>query len=165
MAEEKGKQKAPKAEKKAAPQSQEGKIVVIRVRGRIRLLTKIKDTLDMMRLYKKNYCVLLENTPANKGMVQKAKDFVTWGIAEDKLIEELFEKRGRPYNGPLTDSKKKIDYKGRYVEYNGKKYSKFFALNPPRGGFGRKGIKRTFAASGAVGDRGKEINDFVRKMI
>ncbi len=153
--------KVQKMEKK----DETGKIVVIRVRGRIRLLTKIKDTLDMLRLYKKNYCVLLDNTPANKGMVQKAKDFVTWGIADDKLVEELYAKRGKLYTGPLTDSKKKIEYKGRYVEYNGKKYSKFFALNPPRGGYGRKGIKRTFAAAGAVGDRGKEINIFVRKMI
>lgn len=157
--------KAPKAEEKPVSQAQKGKIAVVRVRGRVRLLTKIKDTLDMMRLYKKNYCVLLDNTPANKGMVQKAKDFITWGIADEKLVEELYKKRGKLYTGPLTDSKKKIEYKGRYVEYNGKKYSKFFALNPPRGGYGRKGIKRTFAASGAVGDRENEINDLIRKMI
>jgi large subunit ribosomal protein L30 len=165
MTEQKAKQEkeGKKQEKKQA--AQDGKLLVVRVRGTVRLLNKIHDTMEMLRLYKKNYCVLLENNPVNRGMIQKAKDFLTWGVADDAVIEELFAKRGHEYTGPLRDSKKKIEYKGRYVEYKGKKYNKFFALNPPRGGFGRKGTKRTFAQGGAIGDRGEKINDFVRRMI
>ncbi len=98
-------------------------------------------------------------------MIQKAKDYVTWGPASADLIAALFEKRGRVYTGPLTDQKKKIDYKGRYVEFNGVKYSKFFALNPPRGGFGRKGIKTPFSQKGAVGDRAEKIADLIQRML
>ena len=163
MAEQK-QTKALKEEKQASERST-GKIVVVRVRGRIRLLTVIKNTLDMMRLYKTNYCVVLDNTSVNRGMIQKAKDYVTWGEADNSIIDELFAKRGTLYTGQLTDSKKKIDYKSRYVEYQGKKYSKFFKLNPPKQGYGRKGIKTTFTQGGGVGERADKINDLVRRMI
>lgn len=160
------------AEQKAKMEKQDkkqtlsnGKLLVVRVRGTVRLLNKIHDTMGMLRLYKKNYCVLLENNSVNRGMIQKAKDFLTWGVADDALVEELFAKRGHEYTGPLTDSRKKIEYKGRYVEYKGKKYNKFFALSPPRGGYGRKGTKRTFAQGGAIGDRGEKINDIVKRML
>ncbi len=141
------------------------KIVVVRVRGRVRLLTKIKDTLDMLRLFNTNYCVLLDNTPVNMGMVTHAKDYITWGEVDEAVVKELFEKRGRLYTGPLTDSKKKITYSNRYVEYNGKKYTKFFKLNPPRGGYGRKGIKTPFSKGGALGYRGAKINVLIKKMM
>ncbi len=141
------------------------KMFVVRVRGRVRLLTKVNDTMNMLRLYKKNYCVIVENTLTNMGMIQKAKDFLTWGIADQAVIDELFAKRGRVYTGPLTDSKKKIEYKGRYIEYKGKKYNKFFALNPPISGYGRKGIKKAFMHGGAIGDRGTEINNLVKRML
>ncbi len=165
MAEQKAKQEKEGKKHEKKQTAQDGKLLVVRVRGTVRLLNKIHDTMQMLRLYKKNYCVLLENNSVNRGMIQKAKDFLTWGVADDAVVEELFAKRGHEYTGPLTDSKKKIEYKGRYVEYKGKKYNKFFALSPPRGGFGRKGTKRTFAQGGAIGDRGEKINDFVRKMI
>ena len=159
------KPKKVKQEKKQAQTTQGGKLLVVRVRGTVRLLNKIHDTMGMLRLHKKNYCVLLENNAVHRGMIQKAKDFLTWGVADDAVVEELFAKRGHEYAGPLTDSRKKIEYKGRYVEYKGKKYNKFFALSPPRGGYGRKGTKRTFAQGGAIGDRGEKINDIVRRMI
>lgn len=141
------------------------KIIVVRVRGRVRLLTKIRDTLNMLRLYNTNYCVVLDNTPANNGMIAFAKDYVTWGEADDAVVKELFEKKGVLYTRALADSKKKITYSGRYVEYNGKKYVKFFQLHPPRGGYGRKGIKTTFSQGGALGYRGAKINDIVKRMM
>lgn len=141
------------------------KLFVVRVRGQIRLLTEIKETLDMLRLYKTNYCVVLSNTPTNLGMIQKAKDYITWGEAEDAVVEELFAKRGREYRGPLADTKKKIQYTGRYIEWKGKKYAKFFTLQPPKGGYGRKGVKTIFAKKGAIGYRGQDINTLIRKMM
>ena len=157
------KQKQEKAEK--IPATGAKKLFVIRVRGRIRLLTTIKNTLDMLRLYKTNFCVILENTPVNMGMIQKAKDYITWGEVDPAVVEELFIKRGTVYTGPLTDTKGKITYTGRYVEHKGKKYNKYFKLNPPRGGYGRKGIKTPFHMGGALGDRATKINDLVRKMM
>lgn len=160
---EQGKEKTEK--KKEKKEASGKKLLVVRVRGRIRLLTEIKETMNMLRLYKTNYCVIIDNTPANLGMVQKAKDYITWGEAEDALVEELFAKRGKEYRGPLTDSKKKISYAGKYVEWKGKKYAKFFTLQPPKGGYGRRGVKTTFAQKGAIGWRGQDINTLVRKMM
>lgn len=158
-------QKPEKLENSAAKAPTAGKIIVIRVRGRVRLLTTIKNTLDMLRLYKTNFCVILDNTSVNRGMIQKAKDYITWGEADPAVVEELFSKRGTEYTGPLTDTKEKIKYIGRYVEHKGKKYNKYFKLNPPRGGYGRKGVKTPFHMGGALGDRAKKMSDLVKKMI
>ena len=165
MAETKQKQEQANNNKSSAKAALSGKIIVIRVRGRVRLLTTIKNTLDMLRLYKTNFCVILDNNAVNMGMIQKAKDYITWGKADPAIVEELFTKRGTEYTGPLTDTKEKIQYTGRYVEHKGKKYNKYFKLNPPRGGYGRKGIKTPFHMGGALGDRADKISDLIKKML
>lgn len=153
-----------KKEQASAPQKS-GPLFVVRVRGRIRLRKEVKDTLTMLHLYKANYCTLVENTPTMRGMIEKVKDYTTWGDAEEACIEELFAKRGSIYHGPLTDAKKKITYKGRWIEHKGNKYNKYFKLNPPRQGYGREGIKKIFAKKGALGNRGNKINDLVKRML
>ena len=40
-----------------------------------------------------------------------------------------------------------------------------FRLNPPRGGFERKGIKVSFNSGGALGYRGEKINSLIKKML
>ena len=39
------------------------KIAVIRIRGRAGVTKKVNDTLDMLRLYKQNGCVIVPNNP------------------------------------------------------------------------------------------------------
>ncbi len=39
------------------------------------------------------------------------------------------------------------------------------ALCPPRGGYGRKGVKLPFAKGGAYGSRKEKINDLVKRML
>lgn len=141
------------------------KIAVIRVRGRINIRKQIKDTFDMLRLYNKNYCVVLESTPQNMGMINKVKDFVTCGEIEEGLFNELIAKRGEEYTGREKDSKGKIDYSRKYFEIDGRKYKKYFRLNPPKKGYGRKGTKKPFSKSGALGNRGDKINDLLKRMI
>jgi large subunit ribosomal protein L30 len=160
----KSKQKATVKVTKQNPQKG-GKIFVVRVRGNIRIPNVVKDTLAMLRLYKVNYCVVLDTNATTMGMIKKAKDFITWGPVDSKTEEELFAKRGMTYKGPLTDAKKKIQYKRRYVEHKGNKYKKFFKLNPPRSGYGRGGIKAPFSRGGALGDRGEKINKLVQQMM
>jgi len=41
----------------------------------------------------------------------------------------------------------------------------FFRLNPPKGGFERKGIKIQYSLGGALGYRKEKINDLVVKML
>jgi len=141
------------------------KIAVIRIRGLTGIKKDIKDTLNMLRLYRKNYCVVFYNVPSVMGMIKKVKDYITWGEVNEETYKLLFEKRGEEYKERETDSKKKIDYKNKYFVFNNKKYKKFFRLNPPRGGFERKGIKRPFSNGGALGYRGEKINELVKKMV
>jgi large subunit ribosomal protein L30 len=141
------------------------KIAVIRLRGNVKVDKGIKDTLDMLRLYNKNYCAVFESTPQTLGMMKKVKDFVTYGEIDDNTFNELVEKRGQLFEGREKDSKGKIDYSRRYLEVNGKKYKKYFRLSPPKGGFERKGIKKSFRIGGALGYRKDKINELIKKMI
>jgi len=139
------------------------KIAVVRVRGMTHVRRDIEKALDMLRLYNKNYCVVVEDTPANRGTLNKVKDYVTYGPILDEVFKEMVEKRGDEYTGKLHDEKKKIDYGRRFFEFNGKKYKKYFRLNPPRKGY--RSIKKGFQAGGALGNRKDMINDLLRRMI
>ena len=139
-------------------------LAVVRVRGLTGIKIKIEDTLKMLRLYKKNYCCVLPNNPIYLGMLKKSKDYITWGEIDDETFNILVEKRGEEFKGRETDSKNKIKYND-FVLINNKKIKKYFRLNPPRKGFGRKGIKTSFQNGGALGYRGDKINDLIKRMI
>ncbi|MBW2991951.1 uL30 family ribosomal protein [Candidatus Woesearchaeota archaeon] len=113
-------------------------VAAVRVRGLTGVKHDIKETMSYLNLHRKNYCVLLEKKPAVIGMLKKAKDFITWGEVNQEVIG-LLKKRDE-----------------------GKK---FFRLNPPRKGYGRKGIKWQFVMGGALGYRGDKINDLLKRMI
>ena len=140
------------------------KIAIVKVRGSINLSGKVKDTLSLLRLYRKNYCVVVDDSPSYKGMIKKVKDYVTYGEIDDGTYKELLEKRSEEYKGREGDRKGKIKYK-RFILVDGKKIKPFFRLSPPRKGFGRKGIKVGFKAKGALGYRGEKINDLLKRMI
>lgn len=138
------------------------KLAVVRIRGITGIEKSIKDTLNMLCLYHNNYCVVVDDSLL--GMIKKAKDYVTWGEIDDETYRLLVEKRGEEFKGRETDTKKKINYK-KFIIINNKKYKKYFRLNPPRGGFERKGIKVPFTKSGALGYRKEKINDLIKKMV
>ncbi len=130
--------------KKEAPKTEKvQKIAIIRIRGEVGIKKKIKDTLKMLRLYKKNWCVVLENTPANLGMVKIVKDYTTYGEISKEVLDILMKK----------------------AEKNPKGKIKPFRLCPPRGGFERKGIKVSFNNGGALGYRADKINALIKKML
>lgn len=140
-----------------------GKLAVVMVRGLAKINQPIEDTLLMLNLTRKNQCVVVENNSVYQGMIAKVKDFVTWGEIDDNMLQELLAKRGELFKGRVSDSKNKYNY--NFFEFNGKKYKKFFRLNPPQKGFGRKGIKISYRAGGALGYRGEKINDLLMRMI
>jgi large subunit ribosomal protein L30 len=111
------------------------KIAVIRIRGAVKLNKEIKDTFDMLKLYKQNFCVVLDDSPSIKGMLKKIEGYVAWGEIDEETLKLL----------------------------KGKK--KFFRMHPPRKGFERKGIKIPFSKGGAVGYRGDKINDLIKRML
>ena len=126
-----------------------GKIAAVRIRGLIRLETEVKDTLDMIRLYRGNYCVVLNNTPRIIGMLKKSKDYITWGEIDSDTLKLLKEKREEKTK--TKDGKEVV--------------KKFFRLSPPRGGFERKGVKVPFVNGGALGYRKDKINDLIKRMV
>lgn len=140
------------------------RVAVIRIRGGIKVKYNIKDTLNMLRLYRNNYCVVVDSNPDMLGMIKKVKDYVTWGEIDEATFKLLLEKRGMIYKGREKDRHGKIDYK-KFITADGKKYKRFFRLSPPRGGFERKGIKIPFSVGGALGYRENKINDLVKRMI
>ncbi len=97
-------------ETKKGTESSGKKLAVILVRGLVGVRRSQRDTLLLMRLRRKNICVVLDDTPSLRGMIQNVKDFVTWGELQDDVFQELLEKRGEPHNGRVHDSKQKYSY-------------------------------------------------------
>ena len=158
--------------------STRARIAVIRVRGDVGLNPNVRRALDILRLYKKNYCVILPNTDSAMGSVKRVKDFVTFGelnketfikliqarakIAGDKLLTENFLKDQTKLDiKAFADAF--YDFKIELKQINGLK--QFFRLHPPIGGFERAGIKHSYAEGGALGYRGKYINKLIERMI
>ena len=154
------------------------KLAVIRISGKTHLNKKIKDTFNMMRLYKKNNCVILENTLSNAGMVNKLKDYVTWGELDEETFKMLIKKRAKvagikkdveaiikeKLNTDLnTVAKEFFESKRKLKDIPGMKL--FFGLNPPIKGYERKGTKMPFSLGGALGYRKEKINDLIKRML
>lgn len=150
---------------------------VVRLRGHVHVNVRIRETLEYLRLRRTNHCVLLPKNPTVEGMLQKAKDYVTWGEVDATLAAQLLVKRARlPGNRPIDDAYIKANSKFPSVNSFAKALATEQAtladlkglkpvirLHPPRGGFG--GVKRAFRAGGALGYRGAEINLLLKRML
>ncbi len=151
-------------------------IAAIRVRGRTGIKKDIADTMDMLRLTRINHAVLIEENPSYQGMLQKAKDYITWGEVDSQTVAKLLSKRGKlAGNIKITEDyiKENTDFSsveelskaivdsGAKLEDSGVK--PVFRLHPPRKGY--EDIKKTFVESGSLGYRGDKIGDLIKKMI
>ena len=150
---------------------------VVRVRGDINVKPAIKRTLQLMNLTRINHCVILEDSAIIKGMLQRAKDYITWGEIDKTMLTKLMKTRGRlEGNRELTDDYVKnttsftsleklsdalLASKIKYKEIP--EVKPIFRLHPPRKGY--EGIKRSFVNRGALGYRGKEINALLDRMM
>lgn len=149
----------------------------IRVRATINVKPDIKKTMQLLNLTRVNHCVLLEDKPSIKGMLQVAKDYITWGEVEKDALTKLMTSRGKlegdkkltddhlksatSYNSLDKLSQAIIDNKFRYKDIPNVK--PIFRLNPPKKGY--EGIKKSFVNKGALGYRGKKINKLIERMI
>ena len=153
-------------------------VAVVRIHGKTGLKKGIKDTLSMMKLYKKNNCVIVANSPDIIGMITKVKEYATWGEINEETMKVLLSKRGKlARKQSLTEAYIKDKLKLSLEEFARKVMSGelalkdlpglklFFKLSPPRGGFERGGIKKQFALGGVVGYRKEQINDLLKKMM
>lgn len=152
--------------------------VVVRIRGKIGVRKSIKETLGYLRLHKANHAVLIDDRKTYKGMLQKVKDYVTWGKIDQPTLYQMLKKRGRLIgNLPLDDN-----YIKKYTKYNSiEEFSNallnseieikdipnlkpVFRLHPPRKGF-KHSKKRPFRDFGELGNRDTEINSLLIRMI
>ena len=125
----------------------------------------------MLRLHRKHHCVLLHSSPATKGMLQKVKDYVTWGEIDEKVLKHLIKKRGRKTgNKRLSDeeAEKALSALTSSSEHPAKLLLNLgikpvFRLSPPSKGF-KKSIKQHYP-KGELGYRGEAINELLERMI
>ena len=150
--------------------------LVIRVRGTTGVIQNIADTLDMLRLNRISHAVLVEENPSFEGMLQKSKDYITWGEVDTETLAKLIAKRGRlPGNNKVTD-----EYVAENTDYNNieelsealiKSEVKLvdvgikpvFRLHPPRKGY--EDIRLSVNEGGSLGYRGEKINDLAVRML
>jgi large subunit ribosomal protein L30 len=148
-------------------------LAVVRLRGSIKKRKEVLDTLRMLGLTRVNHCVIVPDTPSYRGMLQKAKDLITWGEVEPATVEALLRHRGELVGGrKLTEEEaKRLGYSSlselAKVICEGKTrvegLKKVFRLHPPRKGL--ISIKHPFGHGGDLGYRGKAINDLILRMI
>ena len=149
---------------------------VIRIRGRTGIRKNIADTLDMLNLTRISHAVVIPDTPSYNGMLQKAKDYITWGEISEETFKKLLAERGRlPGNKRVTDEyvKENTDYSSvdelAVALFNEETTLKesglkpIFRLNPPRKGY--EGTRSPYSKGGSLGYRSENINELLEKMI
>lgn len=150
---------------------------VVRIRGKVNLGGRTRDTLRYLRLHRTNHCVFLPRNPSVDGMLQKAKDYVTWGEIDPTVAARVLVKRARlPGDRPIDDAYVKANTKYPSVNSLAKAIAAGEAtlrdvpglkpvlrLHPPRGGY--EGTKRGYAVGGSLGYRGKDINALLLRML
>ncbi|EQD57732.1 50S ribosomal protein L30P, partial [mine drainage metagenome] len=66
---------------------------MIRIRGRTGIREPIEDTLRKLRLTRINHMVVVPESKVFKGMLNLAKDYITWGeISKETLALALKER-------------------------------------------------------------------------
>jgi large subunit ribosomal protein L30 len=147
---------------------------IVRLRGSAKTKPDIKDTLDMLRLHRINHCVVVQDSPHYRGMIQKVKDYVAWGEIDEDALASMLEMRGRLNgNKRLTDQiiKEKTSYgtikefasavSGGAASLKDAGIKPVFRLHPPRKG--HRGTKKTVKEGGELGYH-ESISDLIWKM-
>ena len=151
-------------------------LLVIRIRGTINVSQRERDTMRFLRVDRNNYASIIDDRADFKGMLQKAKDWITWGEPDVETVKEMLEKRGRlPGDARLTEehvkelgfesfedlATKLVNCEVGLNQIEGLK--PFFRMHPPKKGF-KKSVKRPYRSKGELGYRGEAINELARRM-
>ncbi len=148
---------------------------VIRVRGQADVRHEISRTMELLNLTRVNHCVIVPEDDVTIGMLQKSKDYITWGEVSPETVAEMIRSRGRlagdkeiddvflkesgyssveEMASALAEGKAKMNRLGA---------KPVFRLAPPVKGY--EGIKRAYRSGGALGYRGEAINDLIMRML
>src|SRR3990167_952619 len=81
------------------------KIAIVRIRGIIDINSGVENEFKRLRLFRKNGCVVIDGNRSYKGVLQKIKDYATWGEIDEETFKTLLLQRGRlPGNKPMTEN-------------------------------------------------------------
>ncbi len=150
---------------------------VVRVRGTPDVNCDIQHTMRLLGLTRVNHCVVVQDDAVTRGMLQKVKDYCTWGEVDEETLAQMIRVRGRlAGDAPITD-----EYLGEKSEFgsaeelakaiveNGYRMrdvegaKPVFRLHPPVKGY--EGNKRSYRNGGALGYRGGDINALIARML
>lgn len=151
--------------------------VVIRVRGIPDVNYDIAHTMMLLGLNRVNHAVVIPENPSSKGMLQKVKDYCTFGEVDAETLAAMIRARGKAAGDvPVDDEYLKAhsnyatveDFAKDIIENNAKMkdvegVKPVFRLHPPIKGY--EGNKRSFKNGGALGYRAEKINDLVKRML
>jgi len=149
-----------------------GKIAVILIRGLVNLSPDVRRTLDLLRLKRKFSSVVIDDNKVNRGMLNRVKDYVTYGEIDKELFKKMLEKRGRTKGNNSIDKKVVGEIAEKYfsneiklIDFIDYDVKPFFRLHPPIKGFERGGIKKPYSVGGVLGYRGKAMIELIEKML
>ncbi|MDD5317488.1 MAG: 50S ribosomal protein L30 [Candidatus ainarchaeum sp.] len=150
-------------------------IAIVRVRGTTGVSPEVRDGMAFLGLTRVNHCVVVRRTPSVSGTLDAVKDYVTWGEVDAGTLAQMIERKGRlEGDRKVSDayvkasgfasfaalSEKVVSGEAELSSVRGMK--KPFRLHPPRKGY--RSVKRKFP-SGALGNRGAEIGELLKRMI
>jgi len=150
--------------------------LVVRVRGSIHSKHEIGETLRFLHLSRPNHATVLPEEPSFRGMLTRVQGYVTWGEVDEATVGLLLASRGRlPDGKPLGGADGKAGAPGapelgalaKSVLAAGLPRAEgirpLFRLRAPKGGW--RSTKKPYTLGGALGYRGKAVNELVRKML
>jgi large subunit ribosomal protein L30 len=149
--------------------------MVVRVRGSIHARHDIVETLRYLHLTRPNHATILPETASFQGMIHRVQGYVTWGEAEPETVDLLLRARGETVEGvPVNDQTvsgslhaKDVPEVARAVAERGLTtvmgLVPQFRLKAPKGGW--RSTKKPYALGGALGYRGRSINELARRML
>jgi len=154
-------------------------LFVYRIRGTVSVRDTIRETMRVLNLQYSHRATLLPNTKQTRGFLKKIKDFITYGALSKEAVKLLLEKRARILGDKLLTEEylskntkyKTFDkladalFKGELLYKDIPNIKNYFKLPPAKGGFGRKGVKKTYPIGGALGDRGVKIDEFIKRVV
>lgn len=148
-------------------------IIAVRLRGSAGVKKSVQHTFRLLNLKKQFHATLLENNSSFLGMLEKVKDYATWGEASRETLIRLFSSQYQNARGASESKRARREKEFGDVEQivDGLMMGKVsleavrkfgvktaFNLHPAKGGF-RRGLKRPFRTGGELGYRGEKINE------
>ncbi len=147
----------------------------VRLRGDPDTRKKARTTMKRLGLERTNHVLLLPETDAYEGMLNRAKDYLTYGTVDTDYAAELLEEQGETQHGLLSESLEELGYdsvedlvealedgEADLSELRDSGFRNVLRLNPPSKGY--EDTRRHYNQGGSLGDRGDSIVELLERM-